>query len=297
MNEQDEFEFYTEKHPRKSRGRRIAAGILIGLGAPLFVLLMLACICFFMWSVVRQTELQTMPGYGYGYDYGDSDNFGYGIPDAGGEGESSYGYYVPSPSDEYYRELADATDRDLSYGVIWQSVSMRPDNPESTYRYDCSYPVLTGRDEEKLASVNEKIKKVACEYEDTYRNYDSGVLSYGYVTYMDEDKISVVIRHSLSDGKRTDSIVRAVTFRMDTGEIMPHSDMVDTDEYLVYQFRSRNTYQNGEVPFVESLSDDELLEYLLDEESSVMFYTPVGLEIGFNYEDGWVTVTLKSYVV
>lgn len=294
MNEQDEFESYTGKETRKSKGKKIAAGICIGLGV-LFILLIVVSLIFSMWSVVRRAELQTIPGYDYGYG-GDS-YFGYGVPYDDSQSSNSSDYYVPSPDDKYYRELTDATDRNLSYGVTWQSLSMRPDDPKNTYKYDCSYPVLTGREEEKLASVNEEIRRIACEYQDRYEDYDGGVLSYGYVTYMDEDKISVVIRHSLNDGNKTDSMVRAVTFCMDTGEVMPHSDMVDTDEYLVYQFRSRNEFQNGEVPFVEELSDEELLKYLLDEEDSIMFYTPVGLEIGFNYEDGWVTVTLKSYVV
>ena len=61
-----------------------------------------------------------------------------------------------------------------------------------------------------------------------------------------------------------------------------------------WQFRARNTSQNGTVEFVDNLSDEELAEYLKDEENSVMFYTPVGLEIGFNYDGGWVTVTLKT---
>ncbi len=45
---------------------------------------------------------------------------------------------------------------------------------------------------------------------------------------------------------------------------------------------------------MEGLSDEELINCLKDEKDSVMFYTPVGLEIGFNYDGGWVTVTLKT---
>lgn len=296
MNEQDRFEAYSRKQSQKAKERKLIIGICIGLGV-LFVLAMLASLIFSMWSVVRRAELQTIPGYDY--DYGGNGYFGYDIPYDDSQSSSPSGYYVPSPDDKYYQELTDATDRDLSYTVLWQSAAIRPDDPNLTYKYDCSYPVLTGKtpDKEKLTSINATIEQIACEYQESYEDYDGGVLSYGFVTYMDEEKISVVIRHSLNDGNKTDSIVRAVTFSMDTGEVIPHSDMVDTDEYLVYQFRSRNTYQNGEVEFVESLSDEELLEYLLDEEDSIMFYTPVGLEIGFNFDGGWVTVTLKSYVV
>lgn len=296
MNEQGEFEACTGKYSRKSKRKKPLVIIGVGIGV-LFVLLMLFSLIFSMWSVVRRAEMQMIPDYDFNYDYESDGYFGYGIPYDDSQTDNSYDYYVPSPDDKYYRELTDATDRNLSYGITWQSMSMRPDDPKNTYKYDCSYPVLTGWEKEKLALMNAEIRRIACEYEEAYQDYDGGILSYGYVTYMDEDKISIVIRHSLNDGKKTDSIVRAVTFCMDSGEIMPYSDMVDTDEYLAYQFRSRSTYQNGEVEFVEQLSDEELLKYLLDEETGIMFYTPVGLEIGFNFDGGWVTVTLKSYVV
>ena len=39
---------------------------------------------------------------------------------------------------------------------------------------------------------------------------------------------------------------------------------------------------------------EELLEILKDPKQAVFFYTPVGLEVGLNYESGWVTVTLKE---
>ena len=38
-------------------------------------------------------------------------------------------------------------------------------------------------------------------------------------------------------------------------------------------------------------------ELLSDEETRVMFYTPVGLEVGFNYDGGWVTVTIKNTIL
>ena len=81
---------------------------------------------------------------------------------------------------------------------------------------------------------------------------------------------------------------------MDNGEVISHEEMAHVDEELAWQFRSRNSHQNGTVEFVDELSDEKLMEYLKDEEDSVMFYTPVGLEVGFNYDGGWVTVTLKT---
>lgn len=295
-----------ERNEFKPKKKRLAVSICIGLGI-LFVLWMIAAMCISIWSAVKRAERQLMPDYGYDYGaggyygYGDPGDgggyFGYGAPDGSGSQGDDYGYYTPGPDDEYYRELTDAIPHDLSYDVVWQSVSLRPDDPEDKCSYDCAYPVLTGEEKEKLNRVNAGIEEMACEYKTVFRDYDAGVVSYGYVTYMDEDKISVVIRHTLDDGKQAVPIVRALTFRMDTGEVIPHSDMAKVDEYLVHQFRIRSTYQNGTVEAVDELSDEELRVCLQDEKDSIMFYTPVGLELGFNYKGGWVTVTLKNHMI
>ena len=145
--------------------------------------------------------------------------------------------------------------------------------------------------------MNAGIRDLACKYRDSYQDYYGGVSSYSYVTYMDEDTLSVVVQHSLYDQGTTIPEVRAITFRMDTGEVMPPEEMTTVDEELVRQFRARDSYQNGSVDFVENASDEELLQCLSDPDTRVMFYTPVGLEIGFNYDGGWVTVTIKDTIL
>ena len=45
-----------------------------------------------------------------------------------------------------------------------------------------------------------------------------------------------------------------------------------------------------------SLNFDMETTSLMNEESTlILFYTPLGLEVGFNYPDGWVTVTYPDY--
>lgn len=47
------------------------------------------------------------------------------------------------------------------------------------------------------------------------------------------------------------------------------------------------------------MTDEQLQDFLSDSDTNIIFYTPVGLEIGFNYttssSSGWVTVTIKDY--
>ena len=65
------------------------------------------------------------------------------------------------------------------------------------------------------------------------------------------------------------------------------------------RFRAQDQTQNGSVDFVTNSTDEELLKLLSDPQESAYFYSPVGLEVGFNYESeeygkGWVSVTLKE---
>lgn len=209
----------------------------------------------------------------------------------------SYEPYVPDSSDEFYQEITDATSLECSYQVIWQSQSLYPDDPDDGCTYDSVYPVVTGENDGRYAAVNARIRDMVCEYQDTYRDYESGVSSYAYVTYMDEETLSVVVQHRIYDDSSAIPEVKAVSFRMDTGEEIPKEQMITVDEELARQFRTRDSAQNGGVEFVEEASDEELIRLLNDEETSVMFYTPVGLEIGFNYDGGWVTVTIKNTIL
>lgn len=87
-----------------------------------------------------------------------------------------------------------------------------------------------------------------------YCDCASGVSGSGYVTYMDEEKISVVVRHSFYEEKTTVPRVEAVTLRVDTGEVISHEEMVHADEASAWQFCSRSSHQNGTVEFVDDLS-------------------------------------------
>lgn len=279
---------------RKKKDRHVAAWVCGG-AALLFLLALILCMYFSIKSIYEKVQKESPPGYGgYGYDDG---YFGYGNPYEGDDYsgyDDSYEDYEPSEKDDYYKEITDATSLDLDYQVVWASLSMRPDDSDNSCTYDCVYPVLTSEEHpETFDAMSRTIKDFVCKYQDGYREHVSGVSSYGYVTYMDEEKISVAVRHSFYEKKTTIPRVEAITFRVATGEVIPHEEMAQIDEELVWQFRSRNGYQNGTVEFVDELTDEELMEYLKNEEDSVMFYSPVGLEIGFNYDGGWVTVTLK----
>ena len=42
------------------------------------------------------------------------------------------------------------------------------------------------------------------------------------------------------------------------------------------------------------MTDQEITDHF-NSSNIIVFYTPKGMEIGFNYEEGWVTVTYEEY--
>ena len=67
-----------------------------------------------------------------------------------------------------------------------------------------------------------------------------------------------------------------------------------TVSILIWRMESFSTIQNGEITYLSMMSDQEITEYF-NSSNIIVFYTPKGLEIGFNYDEGWVTVTYEDY--
>ena len=123
--------------------------------------------------------------------------------------------------------------------------------------------------------------------------------SIGYVTYMDEEKISIVLQEDYEmDGQSSISLY-SINVDLISGEIMDNGGLIEYSPQLAERFRDQSSRQNGRVEAVEMMDDEQLLDFLSDENTNIVFYTPVGLEIGFNYttsdSTGWVTATIKDY--
>lgn len=205
-----------------------------------------------------------------------------------------YGYYEPDESDPYYQEIVDCTRTDLNYSLQWVVESLDPDDSEDDCTYYTTYPLLEMEDAGQLSQINDTIRERALAYRDSYKECESGISTFGYVTLMDEDKISVVFKHNFYKKNVTEVLLDACTFSIETGEMIAPEEMVEIDLDLAMRFQSQDKLQNDGVDAVQDRSAEELVEILTDPEKAVFFYTPVGLEAGFNYETGWVTVTLKE---
>ena len=212
----------------------------------------------------------------------------------GYDNEYDYGYYEPDENDPYYEEIVDWTRTDLDYSIQWVVESVDPDNGEDDCTYYTTYPILEKDNSNIFAAVNEKLRQEALTYRATYKDCEGGISTFGYVTLMDEEKISVVFKHNFYKEDVTEVRLEAYTFWIDSKEEATPEEMTELDLDLAIRFQSQDRLQNDGVEYVQNLTSEELLAILKDPKQAVFFYTPVGLEAGFNYEDGWVTVTLKE---
>ena len=76
---------------------------------------------------------------------------------------------------------------------------------------------------------------------------------------------------------------------------MDNTDIIAVDDDFSVDFRYRSEEQNGTIDTLDWMSDQEITELLTSSGNLIIYYTPMGMEIGFNYEDGWVTVTYHDY--
>ena len=127
--------------------------------------------------------------------------------------------------------------------------------------------------------------------EDSYFN----AYASGYVTYMSEDVLSVVFSETVYTNYYNSAYMYCINIDMRDGVILENTDIISVDDDFSVDFRYRSDKQNGTIDGVDRMSDQEITELLTSDSSLIIFYTPQGMEIGFNYDEGWVTVTYHDY--
>lgn len=211
--------------------------------------------------------------------------------------------YVPDPSDEYYVDIVDAVRADLSYQIEWEDYGVESDRADASFH--TIYPRITGNlpNQEQLNAYIEQealFYKDYCEfYVDQAGMASCHIQSIGYVTYMDEDILSIVFEEQLALETEIFPGLFDINIDLKTGTVLEHENMISYTTELSRRFRKQNRAQNGESLTKEELSD-EILRQLLEGVDGVVFYTPLGMEIGLNFNGagnryGWATITLKDY--
>ncbi len=226
----------------------------------------------------------------YDYDYDDYFNDDYDAYD-------DYDY-----DNEQYYTLHDDIRQDLSYSVEFDYFEYESDDEDVAILV--SYPVIEGENVPNLAHLNDVIQEEVDlfkdYYEEEYIEYmedeDSyfTALSSGYVTYMDEEKLSIVFSEYIYSDYYDSAYLYCINIDMENGVILDNENILSIDDAFSVEFRKQSDIQNGEIVYVTGMTDQEITG-LFNSPDVIVFYTPKGMEIGFNYEDGWVTVTYEEY--
>ena len=239
-------------------------------------------------------------GYPYDYDYDYDYDYPYGN-DYPYDNDDYFDDDHDYDSDEYYTLHNDIKDN-LSY-----SVKMEEYEYDTTYENVyilVDYPVIEGKDVPNLEKLNSTIKEeidfITEYFEEEYQEYynDSSDYFYaqstGYVTYMDEEKLSIAFSEYIYSGYYNDVYLYGINIDLENGIVLENENILSIDDDFSVDFRRRSDIQNDEISYLTVMSDQEITKYF-NSSDIIVFYTPQGMEIGFNYDEGWVTVTYKDY--
>lgn len=231
-------------------------------------------------------------GNEYGYtdpgddEYGDYTEDGFHYED---------GMYVPYPEDDYYLELADSLRDDLSYTVEFEDYT-HSDYDNSVYL--TVWYAEVSEDVKNSSRINELLMDNAMYYAYMFESDDISDLVLeveSFVTYMDEEILSVAVNEYYNLEGEVYYNLYCMNFDLKTGTLLNNTDIIEVSDELVDAFIEQSIYQNGYTSSVSDYSKEEIADFMSDEDSLILFYSPVGLEIGYNHPNGWVSVTLKEY--
>ncbi len=213
----------------------------------------------------------------------------------------------------YYEEFVNCIDESVSYKVNREFFEKVEE--EHGVCIQISYIQLEG-DIPNLEAINEKIKEESMALADSYmeeedyyqailNEYDSMTFCVkveSFVTVNDEESISIALDERCELGGYSSLIkMYGINVNLKTGTILDNTEILNTNEEFVKDFVKRSNGQNGKNSVaIDGISDMEKLQLFRDEESLILFYTPIGLEVGYNYSGvegytGWITVSLQDY--
>lgn len=209
-----------------------------------------------------------------------------------------------TPKDSEYYKFHNADRQDLSYQADFESYAdmFGTDN----VLLSVNYPVISGNNQEDMDGVNRAIQREVEELKE-YVSSVSGEIdrdstfsfeAESYITYMDEEVLSIIyVEYGYLDDEFYESYVVSVNIDMESKMALTNSQMLEINDQFSVDFRNRSEKQNGEISYLYNFTDQEITELLNDDDSLIIFYTPLGMEVGFNYDYGygWVTVTYKDY--
>lgn len=215
--------------------------------------------------------------------------------------ESVYG---TTPDADYYSGLTDSINTTTDYSIEWQNYSF--EDPDTNADISVIYPQIIGEEIPNLELLNENLEAYAMSVVDFYSDVylpQAGSDDYLYavssvfVTYNDDSTMSVVVQEEIQLPDALHQYLCCLNVDLVNGNFNWNTDMLEIDDAFLIEFRKQVALQNG---WNMEFTNQELYEYMSNEDTLVLFYTPVGLEVGINFvndygEVAWVSATIKDY--
>lgn len=215
---------------------------------------------------------------------------------------------------DYFEPFVECIDENQDYGLERHFISYADEKDGVGIYGSIAYMQFTGGTIPNEEALNQQILNATANdlfaYLDGKKTYDvMGSLHFfvdSFVVYNDAEKVSILLDINVVGDESTyaDSYVYAINIATKSGVILDNSEFISVDEAFAAEFRERCCTQNGtDIPGLNSITDEELAKLLGDEKTNIVFFSPYGLEFGYNYEmgspegysRGWMTITMKDW--
>ncbi len=207
----------------------------------------------------------------------------------------------------YYSGPYNAIANDLSYQMGFTTDKhFVKKNPNMSIEIE--YPQIVSGDIPGRTYINNTLYYEYTYYEDLLKEYMVELTSEddvfecssdAYITYMDEKYLSVVFIENLYIYDESEYFSNisfyCLNFDIENGTILDNTQLLNMDEAFAMDFRMREEMENGEYSLT-GYTDQEIQNMLNNPETLVIFFTPMGMEVGLNLGDSVVYVTYEDYL-
>lgn len=211
----------------------------------------------------------------------------------------------PTP---YYEPIQDSIEYAKNYDIERRIVKYESDVNGILVNMYCAYYQIIS-DDEDFSEVNDTLRNQSLMYVNNFINdYSANLTDYSYdifidsfVTYNDEDIVSVLYDiTSYNERNELDEILLfSVNVDVKNCAVMDNTKIVNIDKDFADFFVDRCTAQMGSHVYVNNLSNEEIQYMLTNEDTLIVYFSPLGLEIGYQYlyqgSKGWITCTINDF--
>lgn len=231
-----------------------------------------------------------------------------------GDKEGIFGSHDMTDRDKitgpYYEPFYESFDDSYGYGYQRRYIKYMDDINGVAVDAKVGYYVLEGDNIPNLDEINTELYYQQC-YD--FIQYLRGKSVYSastrlemnidnYITYNDDEILSIVTDVNVFvDGgeNREELCIYGINVDLKNGVIMDNSTILDYDT-IADEFRDKSDKQNGVSDTLKDMTDEEIKQIITDPAATIVFFTPVGVEVGFaytyNYSGiGWITVSYEEY--